>query len=270
MARTPKQKRTSKRRSAALIGVLSAAAVATAALAPVAAASDEPRPLVIGGHDATEEYPFMASLQVAGSHNCGASLIRPDWLVTAAHCVASGTDPASLNVRVGSNDRTTGGSEARVTQIIVHPDYAPPAPGGDIALLKLDHPVPQQPIQLADGSGAPGTATRILGWGLTCDRQDNCSDLPITLQELDTKLVDDGQCAEIDGPRELCTDSDTPDAQACNGDSGGPQLIGRPGDWRLIGATSRDGDQDPRCSTGTGIWTDATSYADWIQQNVGS
>jgi secreted trypsin-like serine protease len=254
-----------KRWPAALIAVVGGAVLAAAPA--TAAASAEP--LVIGGHDATEDYPFMTSLQVSGKHNCGGSLIRPDWVVTAAHCAAGG-DPSALTVRVGSKDRTAGGSEAQVSQIVTHPGYDPSGAGNDIALLKLDHPVPQKPIRIAAEAGGPGTATRIVGWGKTCDDRNQCPDLPITLQELDTKLVADDQCTKFDGNTELCTDSDIPDAQGCNGDSGGPQLKGRPGDWELIGATSRDGDEDPKCATGPGIWTDVTSYTDWVGQVTGS
>ncbi|KAL7542233.1 hypothetical protein ACHAXR_013356 [Thalassiosira sp. AJA248-18] len=49
-----------------------------------------PRPRIIGGTPISqtqlyEKYPYMATLQW-GTHRCGATLIAPDLLITAAHC----------------------------------------------------------------------------------------------------------------------------------------------------------------------------------------
>ena len=43
---------------------------------------------IINGDSADAyEYPFMVRLLIGRSHNCGASLIRPNIVLTAAHCV---------------------------------------------------------------------------------------------------------------------------------------------------------------------------------------
>lgn len=44
--------------------------------------------MVINGRDASiEEWPMYGKLQVFGSAICGATLIHPDWAVTATHCL---------------------------------------------------------------------------------------------------------------------------------------------------------------------------------------
>lgn len=42
---------------------------------------------IIGGQRAQDgEWPWQASIQLDGTHRCGASVISNTWLVTAAHC----------------------------------------------------------------------------------------------------------------------------------------------------------------------------------------
>jgi secreted trypsin-like serine protease len=252
-----------------LLGGIAAAALSIGMLPATANAVDDPEALIVGGHDATEQYDWMASLQRAGNHSCGASLIDEQWVVTAAHCVQDAA-PADLGLRIGSPDHTTGGTEAGVSEIVVHPDYATKNPNGDIALLKLDHAVSQTPIEIADASGEQGSPSRIIGWGLTCPVR-GCGQPPAQLQELDTQVVADGQCSlsAIDGATEICTGSSKLLANACFGDSGGPQLEGQPGDWKLTGVTSRLGSLVPVCGTAPSIYTDATAYKDWINATIG-
>lgn len=256
---------------------LAPALIAAAVLSAQSAQADDrgpepttptaPSTRIVGGGPATEDYSFMGSMQVRGRHGCGASLIKSDWMVTAAHCVAN-QQPGNIQVRIGSRDHTTGGTLAGVSQIIRHPRYTGQGPN-DIALMRLNRAVPNQPIAIAATSPGEGTATRLLGWGQTCGSP-GCGAPPRGLKQLDTRINPDRMCTtSYNSSVELCVYGGRT-ATACYGDSGGPALLREGSTWRLAGATSRAGANSQICGTGDAtVYTDVTAHQQWINSNTG-
>lgn len=249
-----------------------AAALATALTQTGQAAADGgpsgPTPSIVGGGNATQTYTFMASLQsTAGAHRCGASLISSTWLVTAAHCV-SGVSPSGYQLRVGTTNRTSGGTVVRASRFVVHPNYSPFTGRGDIAVIQVASAVPQAPIAVNATSPGAGSASRIIGWGQTCPVR-GCGGAPTILKQLDTSIISDSSCssrASYSSTTELCVN--VPSGQgACYGDSGGPAVVGTTGSWRLVGATSRG--TSATCGATPTIYTDVTAYRSWITSTTG-
>lgn len=247
-------------------GLVAATAVVFTSIAlPATATAASPgdgvfQPTIVGGTPAPA-YSFMASMQnLSGSHRCGASVVHANWAVTARHCV-SGVSPSSLRLRVGSNNRTSGGVLVSVTGLFSHPS-------ADLAMMRIGTvPSTYPPIRIAASSGPIGTPTRIMGWGQTCPSPGACG-APIQLQQLDTSIVSDSLCSGISGSTEICTNNPGGTRGACYGDSGGPEIKSVSGVWQLIGATSRSGGGSI-CAVRPSIYVDVPVFRTWIRSITG-
>ncbi|WP_245589405.1 S1 family peptidase [Amycolatopsis balhimycina] len=240
------------------------------------------QPEIVGGSAATGDTSWVASMVYdAPAYGrfaapwCGGALVFRSWVVTNAHCVTDmpgdtthiPVSARTFTVRVGSKDRTRGGETARVVEIKVHPGWqwaagAPEQPVDDIALLKLDHPVTVQPIQLAGHTARPGDRATLYGWG--ADQPDgDTSNLPVRLQQLRTTVLAPERCADAgQSAGEICTNNPHGTDGPGGGDSGGPAVALVDGVPQLVGTCSRAAAQYPGVSPT--VYTSAPDFRTWL------
>jgi trypsin len=236
----------------------------------VSTAQANVKPLIVGGVEAVKgEFPFMVSLQRNGSHFCGGSLIRKNWVLTAAHCV---TATSVIQVVVGLHDRSdrTDAETFGTTRIIRHAQYSSRTLDYDFALIQLNGNSRFAPIELnpTEMDGVVANFT-VAGWGTT---REGSSSLPMKLQKVDVPNVTEAICnvaynGEIT-PRMICAGFEAGLKDSCQGDSGGPMFETRNGVNVLVGTVSwGEGCARPKKY---GVYGKVSSVTDWINTTIGN
>ena len=222
---------------------------------------------IVGGEDESG-YPEVGSLffqeWLQSQSKCTATLIKPDWILTAAHCLKDGL--ANLSFSIGSDAKD--GTKFALADYVLHPrwDNNPIGSLYDIALVRLSEPVPanvatprlynRQPLEphlgeiaLYIGYGTTSGTSPFLGVG-----RKRRVELPI--ERVDLVTYSHG----FDG------------SGLCFGDSGGPGLLQVDGELQIVGVNSAalgcQGDSCDPCTNGS-KQTRVDRFADWIASHVG-
>jgi len=198
-----------------------------------------PAQAVVGGEN-VGAYPWAAALLQKDDGRpksqrfvCSGALIKPGWVITAAHCI----DDFSVGdtVVVGRDSlQSTSGYTRTAVQIKTMWGSTSSCSAGyrsrlcDVALVKLSSSVPAEDLDLAGASvlsqwGA-GTGARAYGYGRTCA---SCS------PSLDLKRTN-GSITSLRENHYTLFARDSSGA-VCYGDSGGPLIITTSEGPKLVG-----------------------------------
>jgi V8-like Glu-specific endopeptidase len=211
------------------------------------------RQAIVGGSADSADTAVVALLDPGTGALCSGMLVAPSVVLTAAHCLA-GLDAGALEVLVGG-DSSKPDQTLTVARVIPYPTYDSQAdgiPGGvDLGAVVLSAATSVTPIEVrTDTTDAQLTSAQVdvVGYGAS-----NGATLSGSGTRRSVVLTVDTVCSRV-------LQAGGPDADACEGDSGGAVLLG----GKLVAVVSggRSGCASPTFLTRT------DAHADWIRTVV--
>jgi secreted trypsin-like serine protease len=245
----------------------------------VAVLTGTPAEAIHRGHDADiDDFPFMVSVGLAttpDSPRCTATLIAPDIVLTAAHCVA-GVPQGGLVAVVGADipDWPAAPRVATLGHRIPETFDLEADNRDDIAVVRLETAQAGPVVRLARAEPRVGDRVVVAGFGCV-NRPPVCEVRATTLQAAGQTVLEDAACGTdvmwnppMHGPTNICTRGIRRDATVNRGDSGGPLLVrDRHGGTRQVGVTALGADSTTKLHA---AFTSVPVESGWIAAAIES
>lgn len=195
-----------------------------------------------------------ARLDIGGVRGCSATLVAPQWVLTAASCFADAPGAAvSSGAPKLKTTATLGGSAQQVVNLVPRTDR-------DVVMAQLAKPVSGvTPIPVAGTAPGAGDEVQAAGYGRAHEEwvPDQVHAATFTVQTVGATTVD--LAAKSDG------------AAICKGDTGGPALSTAGGHTQIIGVNSLSWQggclgTDPAETRTGAVDARVDDLAAWVQQ----
>ncbi|NXU00079.1 MCT1A protease, partial [Buphagus erythrorhynchus] len=190
---------------------------------------------IIGGKEVKRHSrPYMAYLKIQISngsvpktYRCGGFLIRPDAVLSAAHCVAK----KGVTVILGAHNisvRERSQQRIHVRNWVIHPKYSPDGLKNDIVLLKLkprariNENVKFISFPRSNERVRAGTKCKVPGWGWTSVAGHRTNVMMEVEQEVQTEEPCQQLFPNYQRQAMICVGDENSKKAPYRGDSGGP------------------------------------------------
>jgi secreted trypsin-like serine protease len=186
---------------------------------------------IVGGTDAPAgRYPWIVALAFKTGQNalevkCGGTLIRSDWVISAAHCkLAPGFYAIADRVNLASG----GGQVLMIKEVWPHPKYDKIGKKeSDVVLARLERSTGITPINVVPATQEDPEALDpmwVAGWGKLAEddpaKPDHLQHVQVRVADPEDCTANYGEIHKVVSDRMFCAAEQN--ADACGGDSGGP------------------------------------------------
>jgi hypothetical protein len=224
---------------------------------------------IVGGEDVLPKDPLQSStvgiFEPSGDGHtgslCTGTLIRKNMVLTAAHCVSGGVNPAVI---FGRDLHAPTAVHRTADAVAVNPTWNKKAgkgmDQGDIALVKFPGGLPpgykKIPLVQKDEEIHRGGKVILAGYGISDAGKKTGAG---KLRRTEVSIAKNRR-----GKSEMILDQ-TRGHGACHGDSGGPAFINSGGKLRVAGVTNRSyPNRAPDDCAHKSVYTKTPAYKSWI------